>query len=104
MKFNPGDPVWARLVEGPLPAHIASGTPYKGEHPATVVRPNGAHCYKIDCLDLAPIKPYTGWIIHEKNLRPRRDDYQQHEARTTMRDIRDSLRDNLPLRETVDES
>jgi hypothetical protein len=81
MKFKVGDPVWAGSAS---PGSTATdlGVPIK-ELPAVVL---GAYeindrgqSYYINLIGYQPPRA-QGWTWRENNLRPRRDDYQQHEG------------------------
>lgn len=95
MKFSPGDPVWARQEKNmpTLPA---------GEHAGTVIaRPlNWYSRYEVDLLYHKPKFSWFGFL--ESELRPRRDDYQQHEGLGSMDKITEPLRDDpIKQREPV---
>jgi hypothetical protein len=84
VKFNLGDLVWIRSLGPP------EDDPAAGEYPGCIIGP----------AELWQIKPgFTGyrcevpfdtkvWIVAGQRLRPRRDDYQQHEPRMTWEDIK----------------
>lgn len=80
-KFNPGDPVWARVVmmDRPpsLPNAIWTGAP-PGEYAAVIVTEVYRETYMIDCISLN--RPGYDMLCGSHYLRPRRDDYQQHEG------------------------
>lgn len=76
-KFKPGDPVWARVIDCnldliPIGEHAAI---VSGEDFPRHIRPLGnGLIYGVD------IPPWGLCVIREEFLRPRRDDYQQHEG------------------------
>lgn len=79
MKYNPGDPVWAFSDGSRFPA---------GEYAGIVIGPTeGGEVlladYRIDIPSLPPPKG-DGWLLCQNRLRPRRDDYQQHEPLGSM--------------------
>ena len=89
-KFKPGDPVWARSDGSIFPA---------GEYAAVILSLKDEHCpghnaawYRLDVFAIGPAPFGDGWILCEHYIRPRRDDYQQHEPRVSWTDLRDSLR------------
>lgn len=104
MKFNPGDPVWVRSEGDHCPRGELAGviSSFFGKRPTS--RYAGDQHWRVQIAGVPCPYNDAGWVVPETLIRPRRDDYQQHEPRTTMRDVRDSLRDNLPVKETVDES
>lgn len=76
MKFSIGDPVWARSDGQVLTAGEYAGIVIDQYH-----LPN---TYLVD-IPTAPARkfcpaPRDEWPCHESTLRPRRDDYQQHEG------------------------
>lgn len=83
MKFSPGDLVWIRTY-----AKMEKRIP-PGEHAAIVVRlyftGEDGQYYLIDVPSF-PARQYEPsaltdmWVANERYLRPRRDDYQQHEG------------------------
>lgn len=85
MKFKINDPVWAQ----------SNGTNFPpGEMAATILavvtdKTDKAYGgdYRID-LQLHPLpRNGKGWLVFERRLRPRRDDYQQHEPLGSMLNI-----------------
>ena len=81
MRFKAGDPVWAKVQSSSLPICAANmGVPV-GEHAAVIDAciPKWGGCYIITILAY-PCPDPTGWMAYDQNLRPRRDDYQQHEG------------------------
>lgn len=95
-KFNPGDPVWAQgrctISKCPIPP---------GENAAVITRVFNAPCPCITCkgheaygLDICP-----GYMVCVCVLRPRRDDYQQHEGLGSRDQLDDILyhEDNVPV-------
>lgn len=85
-QFKPGDPVWARSDGGSAPV---------GEHPATVVGSSGYTCqrhltteYYVLVNDYPSPAPSHEWRICGTHLRPRRDDYQQHERLGSWSEVR----------------
>lgn len=97
MKFKPGDPVWAHTIGGLYGISA-------GEYAAVVLGicngskclfHEGGKCYQIDVLEIKSPVPDQNWCSHEDALRPRRDDYQQHEPRVTRADLDRAL--NAPL-------
>lgn len=86
-KFSPGDPVWSLSHGRYRPA---------GEHPAVILRLISVDefCYcecRTHSLEDCYVITETGlpglWCNHECRLRPRRDDYQQHEKRGSMDEV-----------------
>jgi hypothetical protein len=83
MKFFPGDPVWARSTGRDL-----NNQPPAAEYAATVLEEERPEWYRIEILS------YVNPLTHDhifwskgKFLRPRRDDYQQHEPLSTRDDL-----------------
>lgn len=93
MKFKSGDPVWVRS-EGP-----PNDDPPKGEHAGVVLGeydwPFGwPHTsYQVEVGESTP------WVCAEPCLRPRRDDYQQHEPRVSREDLLHNIKQPLDLTE-----
>lgn len=83
--YNPGDPVWAR----------ASRLLPVGEHAAVVIERLdhflsgccGGVGYTLDVLNYPCSVPGKHWWACLCRLRPRRDDYQQHEPLGTRQDL-----------------
>lgn len=87
-KYKPGDPVWARHTGySDKPKHITLLPRPAGEYPAVIV--GVSPYFMIQFEDSLPVYMIdlegesSGWLCREDFLRPRRDDYQQHEPRTT---------------------
>jgi hypothetical protein len=82
VKFNPNAAVWAKVI--PISgAHRRAGIPC-GEVPA-VIKAFAYNDPKYDIIyDVALLDWPDAWEWDEKNLRPRRDDYQQHEGLGSM--------------------
>lgn len=82
MKFNPGDPVWANSKGTVMPA---------GEHAGVVTEmvycPNYGEDVTSVCIPAFPTESGLGRLFYTVNVRPRRDDYQQHEDLGSMDDI-----------------
>lgn len=87
MKFNPGDPVWVMFWRPDLSI--------TGEKPGVVVSVAYAWCgrphWQVDMPFTGDARPGTIWTCDEKDMRPRRDDYQQHEGLGSMTKIRQPL-------------
>lgn len=87
-KFSPGDPVWVHQIAG-LPSSVLYPP---GEHATTIIRLvtdrqpwwNPADHYEIDLPRPADCRRV---VAPEWALRPRRDDYQQHEPLGTRADL-----------------
>lgn len=80
MLFKVGDPVWGRIVT--VRDCLTTGLPF-GEHAAVITGSEfivGRIAYSVDILP-------DGMLFWEKALRPRRDDYQQHEPRVRREDL-----------------
>lgn len=91
-KFKAGDPVWVRS-EGD---NAAAGE-YKGEIIKTAevpICPQGAFQYRVN-IEGCPSPTNKAWIACEHYLRPRRDDYQQHEPLGNRADLDKPLCDVL---------
>jgi hypothetical protein len=93
MKFSPGDPVWAWTCGLPewnirpgehaaVVLSICTGVTGECEHS----RPFPG--YEIDVLGTPCIAPGKTWCASPEYLRPRRDDYQQHEPLGSMNKIK----------------
>jgi hypothetical protein len=97
VKFKPGDPVWARSNGYNFPV---------GEYTAIVIRATGINCpnhsvpyYDIE-IETVPLPAgFDHWVICERFLRPRRDDYQQHEPRVSQEDLLKSIQKPVDLTE-----
>lgn len=90
MKFSPGDPVWAysdgsfRLApQGEYPAIVKS---YYGYFECT--DDTWQHFYLIEVPTVSTERAFE---IDETSLRPRRDDYQQHEGLGSLDKITEPL-------------
>lgn len=95
MKFKPGDPVWVR-TRG-IPEATA------GEYPAVILgvsTSRGLPWYRIDVITVRG----RIWIANERNLRPRRDDYQQHEGLGSRDDLLKPLDETVTIVEIVNEA
>ena len=102
-KFSPGDPVWARCdgVRFPL-----------GEYAAVVIESSPAaqflteftkkQFYTVDIQNCPPPPGRFGWTISEGFLRPRRDDYQQHEGLGSRDKLTNPLADEVVAKELLD--
>lgn len=86
-KFSPGDPVWAR--------EDGSGNLLSpGEYPAVIIcvldwlSSDGHLYYQIE-LPTISLPEWSSWKAYtrENMLRPRRDDYQQHEQLDSMDEV-----------------
>lgn len=84
-KFKAGDPVWARSEGDNAP----SGE-YKG---IILYQEKGSLCflhnrfeYRVE-IEGVPSPETRPWLICECYLRPRRDDYQQHEPLGSRKDL-----------------
>lgn len=98
MKFKVGDPVWARSAAGDVNP--------PGEYVGTVVRTTDVVCpshnapfYGVEIPDLPVESPLKAWLVCESRLRPRRDDYQQHEPRVRRSDL--PMNENASLQEIL---
>jgi hypothetical protein len=94
MKFSPGDPVWAWTAGWPE-INLTCG-----EHAAVVICAchGSDECdhffypgYLIDVPGVPCPAPNKIWCCNERQLRPRRDDYQQREGLGSMDKIYDKL-------------
>lgn len=102
-KFKPGDSVWIR--QPPEATQSLNYLPV-GEHP-TVVKGlvEDPLCYWPDVqhyvLDMQPPPGRRRVVAPEFALRPRRDDYQQHEGLGTREQLDDIIHheDNVPVLE-----
>ena len=113
MKFKIGDPVWV-YTTGEIKLHI-----YTGEYPAIITGIcNGlrkgtapekwkhlicthsslAEGYLLEVFEI-PCPGGIGWCANEHSLRPRRDDYQQHEPLGHRDQLNKPI--ELPLKPTV---
>ena len=90
MKFKIGDPVWVRTNENERRCY---GVP-AGEYPSVIISaPVASFMHEGVWYHLEPFDDTRiPCMAHETRLRPRRDDYQQHEPRVSWTDLRDSLR------------
>ncbi len=88
-KFSPGDPVWVKHdgrrfgTVREYPAVIAEISP---DHPLTfLVSPTPVYGIEVEGVP----RPASGrpWVVSEPCLRPRRDDYQQHEPCMSMAEL-----------------
>lgn len=100
MKFSPGDPVWARSTGRNL-----KNQPPAGEYAATVLEEDSPDWYRIEILSyLNPLTSDHVFWCKGKHLRPRRDDYQQHEPRSTRDDLDQILSTPQPVQEWTKET
>jgi hypothetical protein len=93
-KFKPGDPVWARRDRRDYENDGQTIPP--GEYAAIVTKvlrvSEFGQDYRLRLLD----NPLPG-VAAEPWLRPRRDDYQQHEPRVTREELDSVIRTEGPV-------
>ena len=73
MKFNPGDPVWVKVIPEDASFCYPGRMPEPGEHAAIIVRahPHRAGVFLIEGPDF---DARHTWYAERNRLRPRRDD------------------------------
>lgn len=94
--YKPGDLVWAR-------AKIACAGVAKGEYAGVVVHKCNcwlaSQCcdggYEVSGIPLP--RGHTHACVATNNLRPRRDDYQQHEPRVSQAELDSVIRTEGPV-------
>jgi len=86
MRYNPGDPVWAR--------NVGFNEMPRGEHVAVIIGSEKRLSHMTPCGDVyavdvqgQPPPPSGPWVFCVCCLRPRRDDYQQHEPIGARKDL-----------------
>jgi hypothetical protein len=84
MKFNPGDPVWVKITER-YQGHLTKSLPL-GEIAGVVDGISSRRHISGYTLYDVTIPQGKLWVVYYR-LRPRRDDYQQHEPRSTRADL-----------------
>lgn len=84
MKFNPNDPVWVKSLGARVPDCIPAG-----EHAGVVVAwyESFQTIYGIPGYIVILCQDYARIACAEHRLRPRRDDYQQHEPLGSRADL-----------------
>lgn len=86
-KFSPGDPVWLRAINIPgyQPNHIAPGEYSAVISPCTA--PYWVEPYGVGPIYVLDVQAFDLCIAREEFIRPRRDDYQQHEKLGSMNEV-----------------
>ena len=74
MRYTAGDPVWVKGGDGLPPGELAGSV--TGDYPHW--RPGV--WYKVTVFGYPAPMDGTDWKVRDDWLRPRRDDYQQHES------------------------
>lgn len=94
-KFSPGDPVWLRAVNipGREPNHIAPGEYSAVISPCTA--PYWAEPYGVGPIYVLDVQAFDLCIAREEFIRPRRDDYQQHQALGSKKQLEQILKQPL---------
>lgn len=97
-KFKIGDLVWVRskgtngLIKGEHAGIITSDVHLQPSNPPPGCTPIAPPWYSVDIENIPVPAPAKTWGAHETRLRPRKDDYQQHEPRSSQEKIKEIIR------------